>query len=102
MYVGKVIGRVWAVKKLDKLPPGALLQIELESSTGADKQQLVALDQLGCGEGERVLVVTGSAAARALGNTSTLIDAVIVASIDLQEGDQQGQQTQVATSLRSL
>lgn len=78
MLVGKIVDRVWAVKKLEKLPVGALLKIELEDSA---KTKLIALDPLGCGDGERVLVVTGSVAAGAVGHDA-LIDAVVVASLE--------------------
>lgn len=61
------------------------MQIELESSTGRYKRQVIALDTLGCGDGERVLVVTGSVAARALNNSNTLVDAVVIASLDQDE-----------------
>lgn len=79
MLVGKVVDHVWAVKKLNELPAGALLKIELEDSA---KSCLIAFDPLGCGEGERVLIVTGSVAARANGQSDALIDAVVVASLE--------------------
>jgi len=79
MLVGKIVDRVWAVKKLDELPAGALLKVELEDSA---KDCLIAFDPLGCGEGERVLIVTGSAAGRAHGQHNAPIDAVVVASLE--------------------
>jgi ethanolamine utilization protein EutN len=77
MRAGKVIGRVWSTKKLEQLPPGALLRIELEAKAGT----LVALDPLGCGENEQVLVVTGSVARDYLSGSAP-VDAVVIASLD--------------------
>ena len=77
MQAGKVIGRVWSTKKSDQLPAGALLRIELEAKAGT----LIALDPLGCGEGEQVLVVTGSVA-RDYASGGAPVDAVIIASLD--------------------
>lgn len=80
MFVGVVVGRVWASKKLDTLPPRSLLEIEVE----ADQRRIVAVDPLCCGEGERVLVVTGSVASQ--GMNGATIDALIVASLESDEG----------------
>ena len=59
MIKGRVIGRVWSTKRLEALPQGALLEVEIESGA-----RLIAFDPLGCGEGEEVLVTQGSVAAR--------------------------------------
>ena len=60
MLRAKVIGNVWATRRLEGLPSGgAFLEVEVEDS-GA---RLVAFDVLGSGVGERVLVATGSVAA---------------------------------------
>lgn len=77
MRAGKVIGRVWSTKKLEQLPPGALLRIELEAKAGT----VIALDPLGCGENEHVLVVTGSVARDYLSGSAP-VDAVVIASLD--------------------
>ena len=58
MKTGNVIGKVWATKRLDELPGGALLEIEMEE----DGERLIAYDPLGAGDGERVLVTQGSVA----------------------------------------
>ena len=76
MYTAIVVGRVWASKKVAELPPGSLLEVELEHS----KERIVAFDSLSCGEGEKVLVVTGSVASKISNNAS--IDAAIIGSIE--------------------
>ena len=79
MIRGHVIGNVWATKRIDHIPPGAFLEVET-----AGGGRLVAFDVLGCGEGEEVLVVSGSTAAAWLGGGKTPIDALIVGSVDQQ------------------
>lgn len=76
MVRATVIGSVWATKRLDGLPPGAFLEVEVDGGA-----RLVAFDTLGSGPGERVLIVQGSVAAAHLpGNPP--IDALIIGSID--------------------
>ena len=80
MIIGRVVGRVWATKRLPALPQGALLEIEAEG------HRLVAFDRLGCGVGERVLVVQGSVAAGQFGEARAPVDALVVGSIDEPTG----------------
>lgn len=76
MVRATVIGSVWATKRLDGLPAGAFLEVEVDGGA-----RLVAFDTLGSGPGERVLIVQGSVAAAHLpGNPP--IDALIIGSID--------------------
>jgi ethanolamine utilization protein EutN len=77
MVRGRVIGRLWATKRVGSLPQGALLEVELE--TGA---RLIAFDPLGCGEGEAVLVTQGSVAAAFFDKVRAPVDALIIGSID--------------------
>ena len=77
MIIGTVVGRVWATKRVEQLPQGALLELELE-----DGGRIVAFDPLGCGAGERVLAVQGSVAAGYFGEDRAPVDALIVGSID--------------------
>jgi ethanolamine utilization protein EutN len=79
MIRGTVIGRYWATKRLDHIPSGAFLEVEM---TGGSR--IMAFDVLGCGEGEEVMVVTGSTAASWLGGGKIPIDALIIGSIDQQ------------------
>ena len=87
MKTGYVVGRVWATKRLDELPSGALLEIDLEeaaSSGGGNGagERLVAFDPLGCGEGERVLVTQGSVAKGWFPDGNAVVDALVVGSLD--------------------
>lgn len=77
MLRAKVTGSVWATRRLETLPNGALL--EVESDDGAT---LIAFDVLGSGVGERVLVVTGSVAAAYFAPDHPPLDALIIGSLD--------------------
>jgi ethanolamine utilization protein EutN len=78
MLRAKVVGNVWASKRLAEVPNGAFLEVVVEEG-GA---HLVAFDVLGSGVGERVLVATGSVAAAWFPGTPPPIDALIIGSID--------------------
>ncbi len=84
MIRGTVAGSVWATKRITGFPSGALLEVELETGV-----RVVALDVLGSGVGEHVLVATGSVAAAQFPNMTPPIDALIVGSIDQQASDRE-------------
>jgi ethanolamine utilization protein EutN len=77
MITASVVGPVWATKRVDGLPPGALLEVQ---ELGSDRR-LVALDQLGAGRGDHVLIALGSAVTRHLPGNPPL-DAMVVGVID--------------------
>lgn len=77
MLKARVIGNVWATRRLPEIPHGAFLQLEVEGGA-----HLVAFDVLGTGIGESVLVSIGSVAASWFPGTSPPIDALIIGSID--------------------
>jgi ethanolamine utilization protein EutN len=84
MTTARVVGNVVSTRRLEEIPAGAFLEVELE---GAD-ERLVAFDVLGSGVGERVLVARGSAAAAWFGATTPPIDALIIGSVDATEQDE--------------
>jgi len=78
MQRGVVIGSIWATKRLDELPRGALLEVEMKGQA-----PVIAFDPLGCCEGERVLIVQGSVASAWFGaEHKAPVDALIIGSID--------------------
>ncbi len=77
MKIGTVTGSVWATRKADCLQGQTFLLIY----TGTE--ELVAADQVGAGKGDRVLLVTGTAAARYCMDAP--VDAVVVAIIDRED-----------------
>ena len=85
MKTGMVIGKVWATKRLDELPGGALLEIALEENDGLG-EHVVAYDPLGAGDGERVLVTQGSVAKGWFKDGGAVVDAPPVGDLH-QLGD---------------
>lgn len=78
MLKATVVGNVWSTKKVEGLPNGAFLEVEVDEG-GA---HLVAFDVLGSGVGERVLVATGSVAAAYFPDPHPPLDALVIGSID--------------------
>jgi ethanolamine utilization protein EutN len=78
MLRATVTGSVWATKRIDNVPHGAFLEVEVEGGA-----RMVAFDVLGSGVGERVLVATGSVASGWFQDHPP-IDALIIGSIDEQ------------------
>lgn len=77
MIRGKVVAKCWATKRIENLPKGPLLEVQLASG-----EIVIAFDPLGCGIGEQVLITQGSTAAAWFGNTNSCVDAVIIGSLD--------------------
>ena len=77
MLQGVVVGNVWSTKRIDGLPSGAFLEVEVTGSG----DRLVAFDVLGSGQGERVLIAQGSVASGWLPGRPP-VDALIIGSID--------------------
>ena len=79
MVVGKVTGSVFSTRKLDSLTGSKLMVVNI----GKGKDDfVVAIDTLGAGIGEIVLVTMGDSARFACQNEKTPIDAVIVGIVD--------------------
>ena len=74
MKTGVVTGSVWATRKATCLQGQTFLVVDVGD------YQVVASDQVGAGVGDRVLVVTGTVAARYCMDAP--IDAAIVAILD--------------------
>ena len=90
MIICRVIGHVWATKKEESLSGTKMMVVQQTDELGNDLKDLfVAVDVVGAGLGERVLVVNGSTARRALGKDDIPIDAAIVGIIDSLEVDKE-------------
>lgn len=85
MLVGKVVDKLWATRKHEQLHSLKFLLVDIESSEGRNiTQRLVAVDNIGAGLGDRVLVTVGSSARVGLAKGNVPIDALIVGIIDLE------------------
>lgn len=86
MIIGKVVGSVVSTRKSEKLIGSKFMVIEPASSMDAGHGQLIAIDLIGAGIGELVLVATGSAARIGCGMDTAPVDAAIVGIIDDGQG----------------
>jgi len=83
MIIGKVIGTVVSTRKNPNLTGSKFLIVE--PMDGMASQRVVAVDNVGAGVGELVLVATGSAARVGAGNENAPVDALIVGIVDSAE-----------------
>jgi ethanolamine utilization protein EutN len=87
MILAKVVGTVVATRKDDKLV-GAKIQLVQPVSLAdmqPDGKPLVAIDAVGAGEGEIVMICSGSSARQTAKTKDTPCDAVIMAIVDSLE-----------------
>ena len=81
MIVGKIVGSVVATRKNENLVGSKFLIVEPMESMKT-KNRLVAIDNVGAGVGEVVLVAKGSAARIGCGCENAPVDAAIVGIVD--------------------
>mgnify|MGYP004451404517 CR=1 FL=1 len=82
MIIGKVIGSLFSTRKSEKLIGNKFMIVEpVDSMTGGDGK-IVAIDIIGAGIGEYVLVAKGSAARIGCDMADAPVDAAIVGIID--------------------
>ena len=83
MLICKIIGNVWATRKNNGLDGYKLMIVEpIEFKNHNRKYPFVAVDMIGGGVGETVLVVSGSSARVCVGVGNSPIDRVIVGIVD--------------------
>lgn len=81
MIIGKVVGSVVSTRKNPNLVGNKFLIVEPFERMG-DKNRVVAIDNVGAGIGEAVLVACGSAARIGCGMDNSPVDAAIVGILD--------------------
>jgi microcompartment protein CcmK/EutM len=83
LFLGKVIGTVWSTKKDENLVGAKFLIVrKLDLDLNEKSDFVVAVDSVGAGEGEVVLVATGSSSRQTHFTQDKPIDAVIMAIVD--------------------
>lgn len=83
MFLGKVIGTVWSTKKDENLVGAKFLIVkQLDLNLKEKENFVVAVDSVGAGEGEIVLVATGSSSRQTEFTKNKPVDAVIMAIVD--------------------
>jgi microcompartment protein CcmK/EutM len=83
LFLGKIIGTVWSTKKDENLVGAKFLIVRQVDIRLKEKDNFViAVDSVGAGEGEIVLVATGSSARQTEFTKNKPVDAVIMAIVD--------------------
>lgn len=83
MLLGKVIGTVWATRKDEQLVGMKFLLVrEVDLEMKPQENFVVAVDSVGAGEGEIVLVAQGSSGRQTELTKNKPVDAVIMAIVD--------------------
>lgn len=82
MMMGRVVGNVVSTRKQDALVGSKILEVQLIENQKDTDKFLIAIDSVGAGIGELVLITAGSSARLALQNTNAPVDAVVVGIVD--------------------
>ncbi len=83
MFIGKVIGTVWSTQKDENLVGSKFLIVRrLDINLTEKPDFVVAVDSVGAGVGETVLVATGSSSRQTDITKNKPVDAVIMAIVD--------------------
>ncbi len=83
MKVGTVAGKIWATRRLNDLPNGALLEIDIVEQDNS-VERILAFDPLGAGRDERVIVTQGSVAKGWFETGNAVVDALVIGIVDEQ------------------
>jgi ethanolamine utilization protein EutN len=91
MILGRVVGQVVSTHKRPQFEGAALLLVQPETPEGTPQGvALLAIDSVGAGVSERVIVVQeGRAAGEALGKDLAPVDAAILGIVDLVDVEAQ-------------
>ncbi len=83
MLLGRVVDNVWSTRKDESLTGMKFMIVEIiEGPEESGGRLMVAVDQIGAGIGEKVLVARGSAARQMQGLQGTPVDAAIIGIVD--------------------
>ena len=82
MLMGRVVGNIVSTRKNEDIVGSKILEIRLIKNRQETDEYIVAIDSVGAGIGENVLITTGSGARLALANPSAPVDAVVVGIVD--------------------
>lgn len=82
MIIGKVTGSLFSTRKSDKLVGNKFMIVEPVEKMAGNGESIVAIDIIGAGVGEYVLVAQGSAARIGCNMADAPVDAAIVGIID--------------------
>lgn len=86
MILAQVKGSLVSTSKNEKLVGYKLMIVQAIENEKLTDRFLVAVDGVGAGIGEKVLVATGSAARLGIANPEAPVDATIVGIVDEKQG----------------
>ena len=83
MEIGKIVGSITSVSKIEELRPVKLFLVQLlDSDLKLKEDYVVAIDSIGAGHQDMVIITTGSGARFTKITDPTHTDASIIARID--------------------
>ena len=82
MIIGKVTGSIVATRKNEKLVGCKLMIVEIFEKMNNGKSKIIAVDNVGAGIGEVVMVAQGSAARIGCNLDNSPVDAAFVGIVD--------------------
>jgi ethanolamine utilization protein EutN len=82
MLRGIIRGNIVSTRKQQALVGSKFMEVEIMKNGELTGDYLIAIDSVGAGIGETVLITTGSSARLALRDTNAPCDAVIVGIVD--------------------
>lgn len=85
MLKGIVIDNIVSTRKQESLVGSKFLEVRIIENGKSTDKYIIAVDSVGAGIGETVLITTGSGARLALRNQFEPVDAVIVGIVDAKQ-----------------
>jgi ethanolamine utilization protein EutN len=82
MLKGIIRGNIVSTRKQESLVGSKFMEVQLIKNGNLTDEFIIAIDSVGAGIGETVLITTGSSARLALHNVNSPADAVIVGIVD--------------------
>ena len=82
MLRGIIKGNIVSTRKKEELIGSKFMEVEIMENGDLTGKYIIAVDSVGAGIGETVLITTGSSARLALRDTNAPCDAVIVGIVD--------------------
>lgn len=82
MLKGIVVGNIVSTRKQESLVGSKFLEVEIIENGKNTGRYIIAVDSVGAGIGETVLLTTGSSARLALSHKDVPTDAVVVGIVD--------------------
>lgn len=82
MLKGIIRGNIVSTRKQETLVGSKFMEVQIIENGVLTEDYIIAIDSVGAGIGETVLITTGSSARLALHNTNAPADAVIVGIVD--------------------